>query len=156
MKRLALLLLPLLTAACVEEPNDRGGDLIPIFWIDARTDTSELGSFDRIQEACNYWGLTCTDSDEHIDVVLLILTDHGGAATDETHKLGFAYYDPCNPILWAADDDLVLEHEVGHGFTLEHLNVLGNVMNETIEKGGDYATLDQRLDVLDAADTRCD
>jgi hypothetical protein len=157
MKRLALLLLTTLAAAaCVEEPTNRGGEVIPVFWIDARLDTAEQGSFDRIDEACGFWALTCADSDDPFDSIMLVLTDQGGPASDDTHKLGFASYDPCNPILWAADVDLALEHEIGHAFTLEHVPEMENVMFKSVSEGGDYVSFAQRVTVEDEAADRCD
>jgi hypothetical protein len=154
MKR--LILLSLVLPGCVGEPDLRGPLPIPIFWVDARIDTSERGSFDRIDEACKFWGLVCEDSDEHDDAITLVLTDYGGLASDDTHKLGYAFYDPCEAVIWSFDDSVALEHELGHTFTLQHVDTHDNVMFPSLEHAGDTVTLRQRVAVDDAASLRCE
>lgn len=155
MKRLALLLLPLLAACEEDEITNRGGPVIPVFWVDARTDNQVLGSFDRIQDACDFWNLPCEDSDDHEEAVILILTDHGGASSDGTHKTGVAYYDDCTPLLWSSDNGHSLEHEFGHGFSLRHVDDQENVMFSNVSIGGNDTTFDQHVTVAEHAHDRC-
>lgn len=155
MKRITPILLALAAQACVEEPSPRGGEPIPVFWVDGRTD-DEFGTFDRIEEACEYWSLLCVEDEDWTSSVMILLTDHGGLANDGTSKAGFTDYDDCTPTIWSAARGMTLEHEFGHAFTLEHVGDDTNIMFGSTAKGNDIATFAQRVQVEDAAADRCD
>jgi hypothetical protein len=101
---------------------------VPVFWIDARADTSEQGSFARIEEACEFWGLNCYETDDPQGALTIILSDHGGTADDELYHSGHTSDKACDPLVWATDDGFILEHETGHAFSLSHRKNTDNVM----------------------------
>jgi hypothetical protein len=60
------------------------GGPVPVLWIDSRVldenpdDRSpEIGSFDRIEDACAFWDLTCYETDDTERVLTIILSTHG-------------------------------------------------------------------------------
>lgn len=156
MKHISLLLISFVLLAC-DAQVPRSGDVIPVYWVDARDNipAEEIGSFDRIEESCLFWGLLCDDADELEGSIIIILTDYGGPASDDTDKLGYAFYDPCEAIIWSADDHIALEHELGHTFKLEHSDVHENVMFPTLQYAGYDTTLNQRITVETEAANRC-
>ena len=155
MKRIAPLLFVLL-ASCTEEASDRGNEFIPVFWIDARTDPEDFGSFDVIENACAFWGLPCIEATTFPGSIVIIISETSGHASDHTDLLGFAVYDPCEPVIWSFDDEVALAHEIGHAFTLEHVNDPANIMYFTKVEGMEHATLGQDSIVAEEADQRCE
>jgi hypothetical protein len=114
--------------------------------------------FDRIDDACAFWDLDCFEVDETQDALTIILSTHGGPASDDEYHCGeTVHVDPCGPLIWACEAPRVVEHEVGHAFTLEHRRAQTNVMYRDTDVSGDDTTDLQRERVQDAADqlSRC-
>jgi len=142
-----------LIAAC-------GGGPVPVFWVDLRAavPTEEIGSFDRIAEACEFWTIDCEDSDDDANALVVLLEDHGGPGSDGNFRCGeTSHADPCNPMVFACDDGTVLEHEIGHAFGLEHRGDVDNVMHFDSDVAGDDTAAAQRRLVHHGADrlSRC-
>jgi hypothetical protein len=151
----------LVLSACASGP-------VPVFWIDARPEDREpyiigeplpeLGSFDRIDDACAFWGLDCFETDDDRGALTIILSTHGGPSSGGEYHCGETIaIDPCGPLIWTCDAPRVVEHEIGHAFKLSHARSTKNIMQRDSDISGEETTDAQRDRVLAAADrlSRC-
>lgn len=112
------------------------GGPVPVYWIDSRAEPD----FATVEDACGYWGLDCFEADESKGALTVWVSEHGAFDESADESIGGRRFDkdPCGPMVWATDDALDLEHEIGHAFGLKHRDDSGNVMHA--DGGGTDAT----------------
>lgn len=124
---------------------------LPVYWIDARAEPS----FERIEDACNWWGLDCVEADDNDGALTVLLTDEN--AIEDAEPIGGKVFDHdlCSPVLWADDTKRDLEHEMGHvlGLGKKHSRHIENVMYAEDHGGIEKtSTEEQDTKVLHAAE----
>lgn len=84
---------------------------------------------ERVLDACSFWSLDCVLVDDHHGALTVLLTDNNATSAEDGEVGGSTFDDAlCSPVVWAVDDGLALEHEVGHVAGLRHVDDVGNVM----------------------------
>jgi hypothetical protein len=97
------------------------------------------------REACDLWGLECFSAHglrtPAIDLEILPrhlgVPDHVEGRTEDSWRW-------CTNVSWAEDDDVIVAHELGHMFGLEHQDASGNVMHID-DNGGREDLTDEQL-----------
>ena len=122
MKPHILITLALLLPTACDAPR------VPVVHLDQ---TDGEAPFERVEEACAFWGLDCYEADDEDGALTIMLGDR--CAHDQRHGdeplCGEVFdEDPCSPMLFAAYWDMALEHEIGHVFGLKHSDDEANVM----------------------------
>lgn len=151
MNRPALVLASFVLTACAGGP-------VPVYWVDLRPEDRdpyqpgdtipELGLFDRIADACAFWGLDCYETEDSERVLTIVLSTHGGPDSGDDYLCGeTSHADPCAPLIFSCDHDRVLEHEIGHALgRLKHRpRDTDNVMHPNADVSG-YDASDVQID----------
>jgi hypothetical protein len=125
----------LLVCGCTAGP-------LPIFWIDARAEPT----FDRIEDACDWWGINCYEADDNEGALTVLLTDERAVVDDEPIGGRVFDRDPCSPVLWTDDGKHDLEHEMGHvlGLGKKHSSHIENVMYGKDEGGVEKTSTEEQ------------
>jgi hypothetical protein len=135
----------LLLVGCVAGP-------LPVLTIDARAEPS----FDRIADACAWWGLDCVEADDNEGALTVFLTDERAFENDE--PVGGKVFDrsACSPVLWADAGKHDLEHEMGHvlGLGKKHSSDVGNVMYAEDDGSVEKTSTDEQDDKVQNAAER--
>lgn len=134
------------------------GMMMPVYLIDARPadmlDEDEH-PFDRINAACDFWGITCYDTDDERGALSVFLV-HAWASTNQDDNIqGQSVDRVCTPFVWADGSWSVpvVEHEIGHAIgELDHSDYWHNVMYKHTISDSAGATDDQRDSVQTGVD----
>lgn len=156
-------LLPLLLALTACGP-------VPVRLLDLRQGPGILGEdaepFDRIEIACEHWGVDCVETGEGEGSLGVMLSNGDGHLVGDEHdRVGGVSWggSRCTLVVWAMDDDecpWCLEHELGHAFSralgdafqLQDIDAPGFVMHGIVQGAGPETTDRQRRRVQQGAD----
>lgn len=115
---------------------------LPVYLVDARD-----GSYDftAVEEACEFWGVTCVEHDNQDESIVVIMTRGWSGRTTEGTKCAGLTKESWIPMTWTGDDDAIY-HEMGHVLGLADLadGEGGNVMSPSLRIAERVATHDQR------------